>query len=350
MSFSIKNFKIGNGNKPFVIAELSANHNGSKQRAIDSIHCAKECGADAIKLQTYTAETMTIDCDKEEFLIKGGLWDGYNLFDLYKEAETPYEWFPELYSFADKIDIPIFSTPFDESAVDLLEDLNTPAYKIASFELTDLPLIRYVAKKRKPVIVSTGMSTINEIKESLEVFREEGCNEIALLHCISSYPAPVEKANLKQLQVLADLFDVEVGLSDHTLGITASIASVALGASIIEKHFTIDEKDKGPDSEFSINPKQLKELCKRVDECWKALGDKSFKRQPSEMENLIYRRSIYVVKDVKRGDFLSTENIRRIRPGYGLSPKYYESLIGKKVSCDIERGTALKNEHVCLEE
>ncbi len=346
MSFSISNYKVGSGNKPFVIAELSANHNGSKQRAIDSIYCAKECGADAIKLQTYTADSMTINCDKKDFLIKGGLWNGYKLFDLYKEAETPYEWFPELFSYANRIDIPIFSTPFDESAVDLLEELNAPAYKIASFELTDIPLIKYVATKGKPIIISTGLSKISEIEDALNVIRGEGCNDVVLLHCISSYPAPIEQANLHQLKVLEDLFDVNVGLSDHTLGITASIASVALGASVIEKHFTIDEKQKGPDSEFSINPKQLKELCNGVDECWRALGVKSFLRQPSEKSNMVFRRSIYVVKNIKSGDILTHENVRRIRPGYGLSPKYYDLIIGKKVSCDIERGTALKKEHI----
>ena len=344
MTFSIKDSKIGSGNKPFIIAELSANHNGSKQRAIDSIACAKECGADAIKLQTYKAESMTIDCEKKDFLIKGGLWDGYKLFDLYKEAETPYEWFPDLYDYANEINIPLFSTPFDECAVDLLENLNTPAYKIASFELTDLPLIRYVAKKGKPIIISTGLASIDEIEDALDVIRSEECQDIVLLHCISSYPAPIEQANLRQLKVLKDLFNVEVGLSDHTLGITASIASVALGATVIEKHFTIDERDKGPDSEFSINPKQLKQLCISVDECWRALGNKSFVRQASEKSNLVFRRSIYVVEDIKKGSTLTKNNTRRIRPGYGLSPKYYEKVIGKKALQDIKRGTPLSKD------
>ncbi len=346
MIFSINKRNIGKGNKPFVIAELSANHNGSKERAIESILSAKECGADAIKLQTYTAESMTIDCDKKDFLISGGLWDGYKLFDLYRWAETPYEWFSDLFSYAKKIGIPIFSTPFDETAVDLLESLNTPAYKIASFELTDLPLIKYVASKGKPIIISTGLSTINEIEDAINIVKGEGNNDIALLHCISSYPAPIEQANLKQIQRLRELFDVEVGLSDHTLGITASVASVALGASIIEKHFSIDEKDEGPDSKFSINPKQLKQLCINVEDCWKALGVKEFQRQPSEDSNRIFRRSIYVIKDIKKGDILTNENIRRIRPGFGLSPKYYDLIIGERVNCDLLRGTALKFEHL----
>ena len=344
MSFKIGNKKVGDKSKPFIIAELSANHNGSKNKAIESIQCAKECGADAIKLQTYTAETMTIDCNKEDFLIKGGLWDGYKLFDLYREAETPYEWFSDLFNYAEKIDIPIFSTPFDETAVDLLQSLNSPAYKIASFELTDLPLIKYVAKSGKPIILSTGLASIDEIKESVDLIKNEGVNDIALLHCISSYPAPIEQANLKQIKKLADMFDVVVGLSDHTLGINASIASVALGASIIEKHFTINKNDNGPDSAFSISPKELEELCKSTYQCWKALGSEEFSRQPSEINNKCFRRSIYVIKDIKKGELLTEKNIRRIRPGYGMSPKHYESLLGKKISCDLKRGTALKKQ------
>lgn len=346
MTFKIGNKIIGKNNKPFIIAELSANHNGSKDKALESIYCAKECGADAIKLQTYTAETMTIDCAKNDFLIKGGLWDGYKLFDLYKEAETPFEWFPELFEYAKSIDIPIFSTPFDETAVDLLESLNSPAYKIASFELLDLPLIKYIARLKKPIIMSTGLSSLNEIKDALKTIKDEGCEDIALLHCISSYPAPIEQANLMQMQKLSEIFDVKVGLSDHTLGITASIASVVLGACIIEKHFKLDSDEKGPDSDFSINPKQLKELTKSTEDCWKALGSKEFKRQACENQNLSFRRSIYVTRDIKKGDKLSKENIKRIRPGYGMHPKYYESLIGEKVICDLERGTPLKAKHL----
>jgi len=229
--------------------------------------------------------------------------------------------------------------------VDLLESLNAPAYKIASFEIVDLPLIKYVARLGKPIIMSTGLSNINEIEEALKTARDAGCKDIILLHCISSYPAPIDQANLKQMQVLAEKFNVEVGLSDHTLGITASIASVALGAVLIEKHFTIDPNDKGPDSEFSINPKQLYELSQGVYDCWRALGHKKFKRQNCENSNIKYRRSIYIIKDVKKGDLLSEENIRRIRPGYGLSPKYYDQVIGKSVLCDLKRGTPLIKEH-----
>ncbi len=348
MSFRIGNSFIGDGNQPFIIAEMSANHNGSIKRAFKTIEAAKECGADAVKLQTYTAETMTIDCDKDDFIIKDGLWDGYKLFDLYKEAETPFEWFPELFEFAKKIDLPIFSTPFDETAVDLLESLNSPAYKIASFELIDLPLIKYIARLKKPIIMSTGLSTLDEITEAVNTAKSQGCSDIALLHCISSYPAPIEQANLKQIKKLAELFNLEVGLSDHTLGTTASIASVALGAKIIEKHFKLDDNEKGPDSLFSINPKELKELKKNTTECWKSLGKNEFLRQSCEDKNLAFRRSIYVVKDLKKGDILNEKNIRRIRPGFGMAPKYYDSIIGKKVLCDIERGTPLQDLHINL--
>jgi len=346
MSFKIENQEVGFGFKPYVIAELSANHNGSLEKALKAISTAKKCGADAIKLQTYTPESMTIDCDKEDFMIRGGLWDGYKLFDLYKEAHTPYDWFPILFDHAKEINITIFSTPFDEHSVDLLENLNTPAYKVASFELTDLPLIKYIARKGKPMIISTGLSSYLEIHEAIKVAKKEGCRDIALLHCISSYPAPIEEANLNNIKRLSEEFDVEVGLSDHTLGTTASIASVALGASIIEKHFKIDENDEGPDSAFSLTPKELTELCVGVNQCWKSLGSKEFFRQPSEVKNKKYRRSIYVVKDIKCGEFLSKDNIKRIRPGFGLEPKYYEDVLGKKFNCDLPKGTPLKYEYL----
>ncbi len=346
MSFTIGNKKIGRKHKPFLIAELSANHNGSLEKAFESILSAKENGADAIKLQTYRAETMTIDSNKEDFIIRGGLWDGYKLFDLYKEAETPFEWFPDLFEYARKISFPLFSTPFDETAVDLLESLNTPAYKIASFELIDLPLIKYVARLGKPMMMSTGLSSLKEIEEAVITAKDAGCRNIVLLHCISSYPAPIEESNLRQINKLAECFDVEVGLSDHSLGITASIASVALGAVIIEKHFKIDEKDKGPDSEFSINPEQLKQLSDGISDCWKSLGTKEFKRQKCEDKNICFRRSIYIVKDLKKGDVLNEKNIRRIRPGYGLPPKYYDQVIGKKILYDVKSGTPLSYKHI----
>lgn len=346
MSFTIGNKKIGRNYKPFLIAELSANHNGCIEKAFESILSAKENGADAIKMQTYRAETMTIDSNKDDFMIKGGLWDGYKLFDLYKEAETPFEWFPELFEYARKISFPLFSTPFDETAVDLLESLNAPAYKIASFELIDLPLIKYVARLGKPMLMSTGLASLKEVQEAVVTAKDAGCKNIILLHCISSYPAPIEEANLRQINKLAECFDVEVGLSDHTLGITASIASVALGAVVIEKHFKIDDKDDGPDSEFSINPEQLKQLSDGINDCWKSLGTKEFKRQKCEDKNIVFRRSIYVVKDLKKGDVLNEENIRRIRPGYGLPPKYFDQVIGKKILNDLKKGTPLSYKYI----
>ena len=258
----INNRIISNQQPPYIIAELSANHNGSIERAFESIKAAKEAGVDAVKIQTYTADTMTIDCDRKEFQITGGLWDGYSLYDLYKEAQTPYEWHKRLFDYAKEIDITIFSTPFDETAVDLLEELNTPAYKIASFEMTDLPLVKYVAQTKKPMIISTGMANLEEIEEVVQVAKENGCQDLILLHCISSYPAPVEQSNLRTIPDLAKRFGVLSGLSDHTMGTTVATTSVALGACVIEKHFTLSRKDKGPDSEFSLEPHELKHCVK----------------------------------------------------------------------------------------
>lgn len=344
MSISIANRQIGPSHSPYVIAELSANHNGSLDRALATIDAAWRCGVDAIKLQTYSADTMTIDCDHEEFMIRGGLWDGYKLYDLYKWAETPYEWHQAMFEHARKIGITVFSTPFDETAVDLLQSLNAPAYKIASFELTDLPLIRYVAKTGKPMIMSTGMASEEEIAEAVAAAREGGCNELVLLHCISSYPAPIDQAKLLQIPELSKRFGVLVGLSDHTLGTTAAVASVALGGCVIEKHFTLSRADKGPDSEFSLEPEELERLCKDTKEAWLALGKAGFERQAVESANMMFRRSLYVTKDVKAGDKLTTDNVRRIRPGFGLPPKYYELVLTKHASQDIKRGTPLRME------
>lgn len=335
----INHRKIGRDQPPYIIAELSANHNGSLERALQTIEAAKKAGASAIKLQTYTADTMTIDCDQPEFIVRGGLWDGYKLYDLYKEAQTPFEWHQAMFEHAHKIGITAFSTPFDESAVDLLESLGTPAYKIASFENTDLPLIRYVAKTGKPIIMSTGMASEEEIAEAVAVARSAGCKDLVLLHCISSYPAPVEQSNIRQLSELARRFDVVTGLSDHTLGTTASLAAVALGACIIEKHFTLSRADKGPDSEFSIEPVELKGLCQEARDVWLALGKVGFARQLAERGSKVFRRSVYFVRDLPAGAIVGAEDVRRIRPGMGLPPKYMDALIGKRLKVAVVRGT-----------
>lgn len=329
--------------RPLVIAELSANHNGSIDRALATIKAAKQCGADAVKIQTYTADTMTIDCDLPDFVIKGGLWNGYKLYDLYKWAQTPYEWHKPLFEHAKKEGITLFSTPFDESAVDLLETLNTPAYKIASFELTDLPLIEYVAKTGKPMILSTGMASEQEIEEAITAARDSGCKELVLLHCISSYPTPMDQAHLLQISALAEKFNLPVGLSDHTLGTTASVAAVALGACVIEKHFTLSRSDKGPDSEFSLEPQELQRLCEEVKASWAALGSTGFSREKAEQGSKVFRRSLYIVEDVKKGEKLTDKNLRRIRPGLGMEAKFYGKALGQTVKRDLKKGEPLKS-------
>ena len=334
----IGNRIIGSFKAPYVIAELSANHNGSLERALMSISAAKKCGADAVKIQTYTADTMTIDCDLPDFMIKGGLWDGYKLYDLYKWAQTPYEWHKPLFEHAKKEGITLFSTPFDETAVDLLESLDTPAYKIASFELADLPLIEYVAKTGKPVILSTGMATGEQIQEAVSTARDSGCKDLVLLHCISSYPVPIDQAHLLQIAVLAERFKVPVGLSDHTLGTTAAVAAVALGACIIEKHFTLNRADKGPDCEFSLEPSEMEKLCREAKEAWASLGEAGFNRQKVEEGSKVFRRSLYFVKDLPAGHVVKEGDIRRIRPGMGLPPKEYQKLIGRKLRQTVSRG------------
>ena len=337
----INNKTISNESHPYIIAELSANHNGSIERAFESILAAKNAGADAVKIQTYTADTMTINCDREEFQVTDGLWKGYSLYDLYKEAQTPYEWHKPLFDYANEIGITILSTPFDETAVDLLEELNTPAYKIASFEMTDLPLVKYVAQTKKPMIISTGLANLEEITEVVRVARENGCTDLILLHCISSYPAPAEQSNLKTIPDLAKRFGVLTGLSDHTMGTAVATTSIALGACIIEKHFTLSRKDKGPDSEFSLEPQELKQLCIDTKTAWQSLGQAGYEKKEAEKSNVKYRRSIYAVKDIKKGDKLSRENIKRIRPGFGLEPKHYDEIISKAAKCDIDRGTPI---------
>jgi N-acetylneuraminate synthase len=339
MTFAINGRQIGPEQPPYIIAELSANHNGSLERALQTIDAAKHCGASAIKLQTYTADTMTIDSDRPEFMVRGGLWDGYKLYDLYKWAETPFEWHQAMFEHARKIGITVFSTPFDETAVDLLEHLDAPAYKIASFENTDLPLIRYVAKTGKPIIMSTGMATEEEIAEAVDAVRSAGGKELVLLHCISSYPAPMDQANIRQMPELARRFNTIPGLSDHTMGTTASVAAVALGACVIEKHFTLSRADKGPDSEFSLEPAELERLCKDTHDAWLALGKVGYQRQSAEKGSKIFRRSIYFVRDLQVGAIVGAADIRRIRPGMGLAPKYFDAVVGKRLRVSVSRGT-----------
>lgn len=339
MNVTIGGVEIGPDHPPYIIAELSANHNGSLERALATIDEAKRRGASAIKLQTYTADTMTIDSDRPEFLIKGGPWDGYKLYDLYKWAETPFEWHEAMFEHARKIGITVFSTPFDESAVDLLEDLDAPAYKIASFEITDLPLVEYVAQTGKPMIMSTGMATEEEIEEAVTTARNAGCRELVLLHCISSYPAPMEQANISQLVELGQRFKAVPGLSDHTVGTSASVAAVALGACLIEKHFILDRNDGGPDSGFSIEPEELETLCTDARDAWAAVGKPGYSLQEAEQPNKMFRRSIYFMRDMKAGEKVSEADIRRIRPGVGIEPKYFKTLIGKRLKVDVNRGT-----------
>ena len=338
--FKIGHQAIGEGFEPYIIAELSANHNGQIERAKQSIKKAKESGAHAIKIQTYTPDTMTIDCDNSDFIVKGGLWDGYRLYDLYKEAHTPYEWHIEIFSYARELGITLFSTPFDETAVDLLEGLNVPAYKVASFELTDLPLISYIAKTGKPMLMSTGMATQLEIAEAIECARINGCQSILLFHCISSYPAPIEQANLKQIKKLQKVFNLPIGLSDHTIGNTAAIAAVTLGACAIEKHFTLSREQKGPDSEFSIEPLELRGLVTQTRDAWLSLGNDNFERPDAESKSKSHRRSIYFVSNLKAGEKINSKDIKRIRPGFGLPPKYFDSIVGKSVTRDVVRGEA----------
>lgn len=342
----IKNREIGNHVPPFVIAEMSANHNGSLERAYQLLEAAAKAGADAVKLQTYRADTITLDCDHEDFIIQGGLWDGRRLYDLYEEASTPWEWHRPLFERADKIGLTIFSSPFDKTAVDLLEDLNAPAYKIASFEAVDLPLIKYVAATGKPMIISTGMANHEEIAEAIEAAREGGCRELAILHCVSGYPAPPADYNLRTIPALMDRFGLVTGLSDHTLDNTTAIASVALGVSIVEKHFTLNRNGGGPDDSFSLEPDGLKALCHGVLTAWEALGKVDYGHKSSEIGNVKFRRSLYFVRDIASGEIIREEDIRSVRPGYGVAPKYFDQLIGKRMRCDVKAKTPVLLDNV----
>lgn len=341
---TINNRDIGTDFPPYVIAELSANHNGRLETALKIIEEAKRCGADAIKLQTYSADTITLNSQNEEFMIRGGLWDGQSLYELYQKAQMPWEWHKPLFDHARALDITIFSSPFDRTAVDLLEDLNAPAYKIASFEAVDLPLIKYVASTGKPMIISTGMADKEEIGEAIQAAYDGGCKELVVLHCVSGYPAPAEDYNLLTMVDMAKSFNVPVGLSDHTLDNTTAITSVALGACLIEKHFTLDRNGGGPDDSFSLEPKELQQLCQGAKTAWQALGHVDYGRKSSEQGNTQFRRSLYFVKDLKAGDVIDESSIRSVRPGYGLPPKFYDELLGKKVTQDVSVNTPVKLE------
>lgn len=338
-SIDIAGRRIGTDCSPYVIAELSANHNGKLETALRIIEEAKKAGADAVKLQTYKPDTITLPSDSEDFKIHGGLWDGRTLYDLYQEAHMPWDWHKPLFEYSRQIGITIFSSPFDTTAIDLLEDLNTPAYKIASFEAIDLPLIKYAASTGKPMIISTGMADAEEIQEAIDAAHSAGCKELALLHCVSGYPAPAEDYNLHTIPDMMQRFGLVTGLSDHTLDNTTAIASVALGAAIIEKHFTLDRQGGGPDDSFSLEPKDLKDLCRGAKTAWQALGKVDYGRKSSEQANVQFRRSLYFVNDLQVGDVITTQDVRSVRPGYGLAPKHLDAVIGKKVTRAVRAAT-----------
>ncbi len=340
-SINIAGRRIGPDEPPFIIAEMSANHNGELERAFAIMEAAKSAGADALKIQTYTADTITIDHDGPGFTIEGGLWDGNTLYDLYEKAHTPWDWHPALFEKGRELGLIVFSSPFDHTAVDLLESCDAPAYKVASFELIDLPLIRRCASTGKPLIMSTGMANLDEIAEAVEAARAAGANGIALLHCTSGYPTPPEDSDLRTIPHLAQAFGLVTGLSDHTFGIGAPIAAIALGGAIVEKHFTLARSDGGPDAAFSLEPDELKALCENARLAWQALGDVRYEKTESEKGNVQFRRSLYIVKDMRAGDVLEAGNLRSIRPGFGLPPRFYDLLLGKRVNCDVARGTPM---------
>lgn len=342
MSIFINNHEIGESSSTFIIAELSANHNKDFNIAVDTIKAVKDAGADAIKLQTYTPDTITINCNNKYFQInQGTIWDGTNLYDLYKDAYTPWEWQPKLKKIAEELGLVCFSSPFDKTSVDFLEKMNVPAYKIASFEITDIPLIKYVASKGKPVIMSTGIASLADIEEAVNACKMEGNDRIILMKCTSAYPAPVEYANLNVIPNMRKTFNVVVGLSDHTMGSSVAIASVALGAKVIEKHFILNRSVGGPDAEFSLEPQEFKDMVRSVREVEKALGSVTYELSDKVKKNRAFSRSLFVIKDMKAGDIFSEENVRSIRPGYGLHPKYLNEILGKKSKKEILKGTPL---------
>jgi len=331
--------RIGSNESPYIIAELSANHNGKLENALRIIDEAKKAGADAVKLQTYRPDTITLDSDNDDFKIKGGLWDGRKLYELYAEAHMPWEWHKPLFEHAKKLGITIFSSPFDNTAVDLLEELGAPAYKIASFEAVDLPLIQYVASKGKPMIISTGMADAEEIQEAIDAARGAGCEQLAILHCVSGYPAPAEDYNLYTIPDMIDRFGVVTGLSDHTIDNTTAVTSIALGASLIEKHVTLDRNGGGPDDSFSLEPAELAALCHDTQTAWQALGSVDYGRKSSEQGNVQFRRSLYFVKNLMAGEAITEDAVRSVRPGYGLAPKMLKDILGKNVKSDIKANT-----------
>lgn len=343
MGIVIGNREVGVGQPPFVVAEMSGNHNQSLERALDIVEAAAGAGADAVKIQTYTADTMTLDLGEGEFVVadEGSLWQGETLYALYRKAHTPWEWHKPIFDRCRELGLLCFSTPFDESAVDFLESLDVPCYKIASFENTDLPLIRKVAATGKPLVISTGMASIGELDEAVQAAREAGCKDIVLLKCTSTYPATPDNSNLLTLPHMRELFGCEVGLSDHTMGIGAAVASVALGAVLIEKHFTLRRADGGVDAAFSMEPEEMEALATETKRAWQALGQVCYGPSAAEEKSLRYRRSLYVVEDVKAGEALTPGNLRAIRPGLGLPPKYLGHFLGKKVRRDVKKGTAL---------
>jgi pseudaminic acid synthase len=344
MTISINNRPIGRDHPPYMIAELSANHNGSKDRALELVDRAAATGVDAIKIQTYRPDTITLDSDRDEFRIKGGLWDGRRLFDLYAEAQTPWEWHADLFARVRARGVTMFSSPFDSTAVDLLEGLGAPAYKIASFEAVDLPLIRYAASTGKPMIISTGMADAEEIAEAVQAARDGGCRELALLHCVSGYPAPAENYNLRTIPDMIARFGLDVGLSDHTVDNTTAVAAVALGAVIIEKHFTLDRAGGGPDDSFSVEPEEFARLCKDARTAWEALGRVDYGLKSSEQGNVVFRRSLYFVRDLAEGDRIGPGDVRSVRPGYGMAPKHYDAVVGRRVARDVEAATPVLRE------
>ncbi len=333
-------YKIGDGQPPFIIAEMSGNHNQALARALKIVEAAAKAGAHALKLQTYTADTMTIDVDKKDFLIedKKSLWQGRKLYELYQQAATPWEWHKPIFALCRKLGIVGFSTPFDETAVDFLESLKVPFYKIASFEIVDIPLIRKVASTGKPILISTGMASAKEIKEAVAAARRAGSGEIVLLKCTSSYPSSPENSNLKTIPDMKARFKCQVGLSDHTIGMVVALASIALGATVIEKHFTLSRSDGGVDAAFSLEPEEMAELVTEAKKAWQALGKISYGVTAAEKHSLKFRRSLYAVKDMKAGEKFDRNNLRVIRPGYGLAPKYYDTLLGKKVKRNLKKG------------
>lgn len=340
LEIEIAGRKIGLAHEPFVICELSGNHNGSLERALEMLEAAAATGADAVKIQTYTPDTITIDHDSPDFRIEGGLWDGRTLYDLYGEAQTPYEWHAALFAKAKQLGVILFSTPFDETAIDLLEGLAAPAYKIASFEVIDLPLIASVARRGKPMIISTGMANLTEIGDAVDTALNHGAPGVVLLHCVSAYPAPMDEANVRTVPDLAERFGVISGLSDHTPGSAASVAAVALGACVIEKHFTLARSDGGPDAAFSLEPAEFTALTRDCKEAWRALGKVGYDLLGSEQANISFRRSLYVVADVARGEVLTTAHVRSIRPGFGLAPRHLDEVLGKVAKRDLTRGEA----------